>query len=90
MRRFKLAQLLFGLTSRSATTIVVGNGKTPSAHMASDPGVLAPTDFTAPNKLYDTLTMGATIVVTDLPLVRKNANAPVFQNQRRAWPSEER
>ncbi|HSI10457.1 MAG TPA: L,D-transpeptidase family protein [Chthoniobacter sp.] len=193
------AQLLYGLTSRSATTIVVGNGKTPSAHLASDPGVLlAPTDFTAPNvaplepgkydwhpnrreegpisivissadralyvfrngnaigraavqisgsaglgshvftllskttgkasrlapdreaarwmcvtsrgpsvdakdiaarlhfspdfahKLYDTLSTGATIVVTDLPLVRKNADAPVFQNQRRTWPSEKR
>ena len=197
------AQLLFGLTSKSATTIVIGNGKTPSAHMASDPGVLlAPSDFTAPHvlplkpgeydwhpirseegpisivissadralyvfrngnaigraaveisgsgglgnhvftllsgttgkasrlapgreaarwmcvtsvgpsvdakdlaarlhfnpdfarKLYDTLTPGTNIVVTDLPLVRKNANAPIFQtNSTRVeyrWPSEKR
>ncbi|MDR3403078.1 MAG: L,D-transpeptidase [Chthoniobacter sp.] len=197
------AQLLFGLTAKSATTIVIGNGSTPAPHMASDPGVLlAPSDFTAPHvlplqpnkydwhpnrseegpisivissadrglyvfrngnaigraaveisgsgrlgdhvftllsgttgkasrlapgreaarwmsvtsagpnvdakdlaarlhfnpdfaqKLYDTLTPGTTIVVTDLPLVRKNAYNPIFEKKSSRveyrWPSEKR
>jgi hypothetical protein len=183
------AQLLFGLTSKNPTTVVIGNGRTPAPHFASNPGVLlAPSDFTSGNviplrsnkyewhperskkgpismvissvdselyvfrngnvigraaveisgngglgdhvftllsgttgkasrlatqrealrwmcvtsagrnvdakdlaarlhfnpdfgqKLYDTLRPGTTVVVTDLPLVRRSVDAPVFQN----------
>lgn len=49
---YDFAQLLFALTSKSATTVVVGNGKTRSPHIASNPGaLLAPSDFTAPHVL---------------------------------------
>ena len=174
------SQLLYGVTSTAPTTIVIGNGKTPSPHLAANPGMLlAPSDFTPSNvtplqsnkydwhpdrseegpisivissadralyvfrngnaigraaveisgkggvgnhvftllggpsgkasrwmcvtnegrtvdpadlaarlhfnpvfaqKLRDALTPGTTVVVTDLPLVRKNAYAPIFQN----------
>src|SRR4051794_19226848 len=43
---FDFSQLLFSAT-RSGGTVVVGDGKTPTPHLASSPGlILAPKDFT--------------------------------------------
>jgi hypothetical protein len=42
---FDFSQLLFAMTSKGAT-VVVGDGKTPTPHLASNPGLLlAPKDF---------------------------------------------
>lgn len=43
---YDFSQLLFNATSKGGT-VVIGDGKTPQPHLASNPGVmLAPTDFT--------------------------------------------
>src|SRR2546430_15320169 len=43
---YDFSQLLFATTSRGGT-VVVGDGKTPTPHLASNPGLLlAPKDFT--------------------------------------------
>jgi hypothetical protein len=44
---YDFSNLLFGIT-KSGGTVVVGDGKTPTPHLASSPGLLlAPTDFTS-------------------------------------------